>query len=281
MKKIRVGEIEVAYEDEGEGPGPPLLMIHGFTGHRDDFREVRGRLARARRVLIPDLRGHGDSTSTGIAEGYDFETLVRDIEGFVQAVGVHRLHLFGHSMGGMVAVRYALAHPERVASCLFVCTSPAVPVGLGRDSVLRAGRLGCERGMAWLQARIEKKAREAQGETPFYHGEYPSERYWTHHRRRLLAMDPLAYLNLGRAMMDQAPVTDRLGEIRVPCLVLVGGDDEEFLEGADLFERGLPEVVRVTLEGAAHHPHHERPEGFFAALEAHFARLGEEPCGDG
>ena len=85
-------------------------------------------------------------------------------------------------------------------------------------------------------------------------------------------MDPEAYGALGLLMMDQAPVTPRLGEIRCPTTVLVGSDDTEFLRGADLLAAGIPGAKQVVLSDAGHHPHMESPEAWSAALRAHLLR---------
>ena len=72
-------------------------------------------------------------------------------------------------------------------------------------------------------------------------------------------------------MLDETPVTDRLGEIALPTLVLVGAEDTQFLEAADLLERGIPGAVRVTLPDAGHHPQRENKPAWLAAVGDHLA----------
>lgn len=269
-RRLAVGDIEIAFEDLGDPAARPLVLVHGFTGHRDDFVNVRDALATRRRVLVPDLRGHGDSGRSARPEDYTFEAAVGDLLGLLDALDVDRCDLLGHSMGGMVALRFALAHPERLASFVAMNTSPEPTAGMLSGGLEKAACIALEAGMAVLQEKAEQAARR----TPDPVIERWSDRYWTHHRRRFLAMEPAAYAGFGVAMTSQSAVTSRLGEIHAPALVIVGDADADFLPGAALLESGLAAARRVTLSGAGHHPHEESREAWLAALEEHLAEHG-------
>jgi len=271
--RIRIDDIEVSCSEAGAGD-PPLVMLHGLTGHRDDFLECLPGLAARRRVLAPDLRGHGDATHVGGDGSYDFERLVRDLERLLQALDVPRCHLLGHSFGGMVALRFVLAHPERVASLVLMSTAPFAPDGYDRGTFEKAGAIAVARGMAFLQQLVEKAGRALANPAPSdLQVRRWSERYYAHMRKRYGAMDPVAYRWLGCAMVEQRSLVPRLGEIRCPATVLVGSDDEGFLEGADALEAGIAAARRITLEDAGHHPHIEATEAWTEAIEAHLARV--------
>jgi pimeloyl-ACP methyl ester carboxylesterase len=266
-KRIEIGEIEVAYDDLGSA-GTPLVMIHGFTGHRVDFANVTDALSAGRRVLVPDLRGHGDSGWLG---PYGFAALVDDLRRWLDALEVERCHLLGHSMGGMVTLRFALEHPQRVSSAIFMDTAPCRPEALRREVLERAGELAMAEGMAELQARVEKAGRaRSQGSA----GEWDVEDYWAHHQRRYAQMDPRSYLELGLAMTDQTSLVPRLPELDCEALVIVGDGDADFLPGADLFEAHLPRATRVTIPDAGHHPHRENRRAWLEAVEDHLRRAG-------
>jgi pimeloyl-ACP methyl ester carboxylesterase len=260
-----------------EGDATALVLVHGFTGHRDDFIGVLPELAQlgnGRRVIAPDLRGHGDSDGKSGDLGWTFEQLVRDLLAFLDELGLDRVDLLGHSMGGFVVLRFALAHPERVRSLVFLCTGPETPASLPRDGFLKAAELADSRGIGGiggLQEILEKVGRIEPSPTIDSWG----ERYWTHHRRRFGAMTPSSYRGLGTAFFDADSMLSRLHEIDQPTLVLVGESDVDWLPGADLFERALPNVNRVTLANAEHHPHIENTRAFLAAVEAHLGALDE------
>jgi pyruvate dehydrogenase E2 component (dihydrolipoamide acetyltransferase) len=104
----------------------PVVLLHGFGGDLNNWLFNTDRLAERRRVYALDLPGHGES-SKDVGAG-DLEAFAEALGGFLDAVGAARAHLVGHSMGGAVALAYALAHPDRVASLTLVA-----PAGLGED----------------------------------------------------------------------------------------------------------------------------------------------------
>jgi pimeloyl-ACP methyl ester carboxylesterase len=273
-RRITLGDVTLSCNEE-PGPGTPLVLIHGLTGHRDDFAPRLPELAGAHRLLAPDLRGHGDFDHTGREETFTFPQLVADLAALLDACSVERCHLLGHSFGGMVALRFALAHPGRVASLILMDTAPFSPADFRLEAFEKGGAIARARGMAFLQERVERAARRNPAPSPSdRQTEKWADVYWPHQRRRYAAMDPVAYGALGRRMVEQEPVTDRLGEIRCPTTVIVGDQDVEFLAGADALEAGIPGAVRVTLPDAGHHPQMESPAAWLEAVRGHLARAG-------
>jgi 2-succinyl-6-hydroxy-2,4-cyclohexadiene-1-carboxylate synthase len=260
--------IDIASADP-DSIAPPLLLVHGFTGHRDDFDGVARVLAQHRRVIVSDLRGHGDSCLEPGPLGFFFEQNLRDLIGLLDHLGIERCDLLGHSMGGMLSLRLVLAHPERFRSLILMCTAPEAPASLPRSGFERAAEIAEARGMAGLQALMEKAGRLKPSAAIQSWGEH----YWLHQRRRLGAMTPASYRGVGSAFFDSESLVDRLGEIDLPTLVLVGEADTDFLPGADLFEQRLPDVVRVTIKDAEHHPHRENRSRFIQAVEHHLATV--------
>ncbi len=269
----RIAWSEASPTDAGE-PTLPLVLIHGFTGHRDDFIGLLPELSerrRKRRVIAPDLRGHGDSDPGPGVSGWSFEQLVRDLLGFLDPLGLERVDLLGHSMGGFVVLRFALAYPERVRSLTFLCTGPEKPASLPRAGFLKASEIAEARGLDGLQKIIEKAGRIDPSPSIDRWG----DRYWMHHRRRFRAMTPASYRGIGAAFFDSESLVQRLKEVECPSLVLVGEFDRDWLPGADLFEQTLPVVRRSTLLNAEHHPHVENTEAFLEAMEAHLDAVEE------
>lgn len=270
-RRVRIGGAEFAWIEASpaETREPPLVMVHGFTGHRDDFIGVLPELAKKRRVVVPDLRGHGDSVDAAGPYGWNFDQLVRDLVDLLDHFQIERCDLFGHSMGGMLTLRFALAHPERIRSLLLMCTAPELPPTLSRPGFEIGADICDARGIDRLQTLMEKAGRQDCSATIAAWG----ERYWLHHRRRLRAMTAQSFRGIGTAFFDFESLVDRLSEIELPTLVIVGESDVDFLPGADLFERHLPRVERVTLADAEHHPHQENPRAWFDAIEGHLDRV--------
>jgi pimeloyl-ACP methyl ester carboxylesterase len=252
------------------------VLVHGYTGSRDDFREHVPELARLGRTIALDQRGHGGTTNSGRAADYTWDGLVADLLGAFDALGIERADLLGHSLGGMVTLRFTLAHPERVASLILMDTSPR-PLPTRFNEEARAALLERARteGMPALVKTLREwgarmptppsmlRARERMGEDVF----------WERIERKLLAMDPVAWDQLARTIADHGSAVDRLGEIRCPTLVLVGAEDAPFLAPSDELERGIAGAQRVTIPDAAHSPQLENPARWFEAIRGHLERV--------
>jgi pimeloyl-ACP methyl ester carboxylesterase len=272
-KRVRLGDVELLCNEE-PGEGRAFVLVHGLTGHRDDFRTRLPELADLGWLLAPDLRGHGDFTQTGVEATFAFPQFVADLEAFLDAEGIESCDLLGHSFGGMVSLRFVLEHPARVASLILMDTSPFTPDGYSRDALEKAGEIARARGMEFLQEIVERASRANPNPSA---SDAATERwggaYWPHHRLRYTAMEAAAYGPLALSMMDQTSLESRLGEISCPTSVIVGAEDVEFLRAADAFEAGIPGAVRTTIPEAGHHPHMENPAAWSAAVRAHLGRV--------
>ena len=274
LRKLAVRGIEMELEEAGAGERP-LVLVHGFTGSRDDFREQLPRLAGLGRTIALDQRGHGGTTNSGRPEDYTLDGLVADLAAAFDALGLERADLLGHSLGGMVALRFALAHPERLASLVLMDTSPRpMPMPIPESAREALGKLVREQGVAALLPAL--RGRPALQVAPSMRRSIEAmgvEAFWERIRRKLEAMDPVAWSALLHVLGEHRPVSDRLGGIRCPTLVLVGAEDLPFLAPADELARGIPGAERVTIPDAAHSPQLENPAAWFAALRTHLERV--------
>jgi len=171
-----------------------------------------------------------------------------------------------------VALRFALAHPERVASLVLMDTS-ARPMSLPIPEPVRAAlvELVHEQGVAALLPGMRQRGGLPPSTLRTIERMGP-DAFWGRIERKLEAMDPAAWSTPLGVLGGCAPCADRLGEIRCPTLVLVGAEDQPFLAPADELERGIPGARRITIEDAAHSPQLENPTAWAAAVRAHLAR---------
>lgn len=140
-----VDGIKVRYARRGEGSGVPVLFLHGFGGDLDNWLFNLDAVAESTPVIALDLPGHGQSTPR--LPGTSLADLAAFVARFMDAVGVPRAHLVGHSMGGAIASRLALDQPQRVASLTLVNSA-----GLGS-----AVNLGYIAGFVSAESRRELK----------------------------------------------------------------------------------------------------------------------------
>ncbi|MEZ4368724.1 MAG: alpha/beta hydrolase [Kofleriaceae bacterium] len=135
----------------GAADAPPVVLVHGFLDHAWSWASVATRLAAAgRRVIAPDLRGHGDSDRVGAGGYYHFFDYVADLDALVDALGLGQLDLVGHSMGGTVSAYLAGTRPARIRR-LALLEGLGPPDGSGQLDGLPARTAGWIDG--WRRAR--------------------------------------------------------------------------------------------------------------------------------
>jgi pimeloyl-ACP methyl ester carboxylesterase len=260
-KQLTIGSVDLAYNDEGAG-APPLLLLHGYTGAASDFADVTPPLAASRRVVAYDQRGHGDSTNTGDAATYTFHQLTDDLTGFVDALDLAPIDLLGHSMGGIIAMRYVLAHPERVRSLVLMDTA-AAPAG-AMPKQIRDGlvSLAHDEGMPAVFAVIKE----------FLTNAGMAEALIERMRRKFERLDPEAFGALAEGLETYASLIERLPEISCPTTVIVGELDAGLRASADVLALSIEGAHLAVIEGAGHSPQEDRPDEWVAVVEAHLAR---------
>jgi 3-oxoadipate enol-lactonase len=124
MDDIRAGGIRLAYRTWGPADAPPVVLLHALGEGSADWAPVAAALAPAWRVYAPDLRGHGASDWPG---SYTIEQLTTDLAAFLDALGLDRVVLGGHSLGAAPAYLYAARHPGRVARLILEDPPPPWP----------------------------------------------------------------------------------------------------------------------------------------------------------
>lgn len=142
-EKISVGNIDVNYikiENE-EASVAPIVLLHGFGGDLNNWLFNLEALGGERTVVALDLPGHG-ATTKDIGDG-SLASLAQVVAGFIEALGLGRVHLVGHSMGGAVALQVAQEAPEKVASLSLLC--PAGLPGTALSSAYTEGFIGARR----------------------------------------------------------------------------------------------------------------------------------------
>ncbi len=233
----------------------PVVLVHGFTGSSLDWADVLPALGEHHHVIAYDHRGHGDSTNTGDASTYNLEQLVDDLAGVVAALGLKRFHLLGHSMGGFVAMRYALRAPETVASLILMDTSAEALPGISQYFG-EAKRMAAEQGMDALFAVAEQFLPTDE------RGRELAERM----RRKYHTMDPVAFVALADELGSTHSVLDRLSELTMPVTIFVGENDAPFVSPSAAMTAVIPGAEQVTFAGAGHCPQEDDPAGWTEAL---------------
>jgi pimeloyl-ACP methyl ester carboxylesterase len=261
MPEATINGVRINYELHGES-GPPLVLIHGYTGDITDFRLQLPAFSPSFRTLIVDLRGHGQSEAPTDRSAYTIHHFADEVEAFIDEIGFPQYHLLGHSMGGAVVQEIALRNPERLLSLTLFSTTDDFSVA-GANGPLQV----------WRDYRF--KVAEEQGmealsklDSPFPPPPHmPAERT-EEMRTRMSKMSVDSFIGAWQGLTDwQGTHGERSAGIRTPTLVIYGELDTGFLvDGAKDLGKNIPNARLVNIPEAAHQSQWERPELFNAAL---------------
>ena len=258
-KVARVRDIEMAYEDAGRGE-PFVLLLHGFPFDRSMWREQARALAETWRVVVPDLRGLGE-TSLGEAGGAaTMEEMAADVAALLDELNVGRAVVCGLSMGGYVALAFCRAFPERVRA-LVLADTRALP---DTDDARRAREENARRALSEGVAPIaDAMMPKLLSEGTIANRPETVARV----REMILNAKPEGVAAALRGMARRRDQTDLLEEIEAPTLIVVGREDT-FSTPSEAGEmRGKIRGARLRIiEGAGHLSNVERPEEFSRAL---------------
>ncbi len=254
--------IQTAYHDKGEGH--PFVLVHGFTGSKLDFQDQLGWFSNLRRVLAYDQRGHGESSNTG---PYTFQQLVDDLMNFLDRLQIDTCDLLGHSLGGMVAMRAVLAHPERFSSLILMDTSPTpievFPQGVHDRLIDLVEREGCEALVGMMRGQPLNPTQQLGVD---YLGE---SEHWRRISVKLSQMDPQAFTELAQQLAAADSLLTQLAELNCPTTIVVGAKDAPFIEASSKMGDSIPGASVVTIAQAGHSPQYENAEAWREAITEH------------
>jgi len=143
VPKVKVNDIEINYDVEGEGE--PLVLIHGLSGSTRHWFFQIPEFSKHFRVIAYDVRGHGQTDKP--KQEYSIKLFADDLRGLMDKLGVDKAHIIGLSMGGYIAQQFALDYPDKVKSLVLADTASEIgEVGqLGfKNWILYAEKLGME-----------------------------------------------------------------------------------------------------------------------------------------
>ena len=138
-KTLRVNDLALHYLEWGEADAPDIVCVHGYTGSADAFNALARRLQDRFHILAPDVRGHGESAWSP-AGAYQYADQAGDLAAFVDRLGLDRFVLIGTSMGGIIAMAYAVAHPQRLLGLVINDIGPEAEAGTQRITQMVGSR---------------------------------------------------------------------------------------------------------------------------------------------
>ena len=272
-----------AERDEGR---VPLLCLHGGPGANWLHMKPYEALADERRVVFYDQLGAGNSavTEPHDAAMWTPELYVEEVDAVRQALGLERVHVFGHSWGGMLGMQYAAGRPEGLVSLIVESSPASVPAWMPEVQRLRSE----------LPPEVEATLREHEEagtiDDPVY--EEASMVFLQRHFCRtdpwpewlvqcfqVLDANPEVYHSMNGpnefhviGTIKDWDISERLGEIDVPTLVFSGRYDEVTPAVTEAAHRGIPGSEYVVMEKSSHMSQAEQPEETLALVRDFLSR---------
>ncbi|MBK9739771.1 MAG: alpha/beta hydrolase [Actinobacteria bacterium] len=236
--------LDLAYVSTGPSDGPTLLLLHGLTNDADAWSrvmsEVSDRMPGLRIVAI-DLRGHGQSSKPADPAAFTIPSMARDVVAFMDAVGIERASIAGHSMGSLIAQDIALTHPDRVDKLVLISSTanaqgaPILGSWLLDDVIQGQWRTSlAAQGVAWPQPALSRTPLDADPDAVAwmrtYWNVYPltPDRDTTDGATRAAGLPLATWLGATEGIMafDRR---QQLTSLTTPVLVLWGTQDAFFL----------------------------------------------------
>lgn len=241
---------------------PVVFLLHGLGAQSETWYRTIRVLAEQHLVIAPDLWGDGESDGPRFLKR--FEPIVVALDALMQSLGINQAVVVGHSMGGLVAGRFALDHPDRVAKLVLVDAG-----GIGREMswLLKLASIPV---IGWLVFAPTELLVRLSARWVFYppdHVHIGVLRSFHHSRFNHVSAEVIRRAISRVGQEDQAYILPRLGEVRVPVLVMWGEQDRLFPVGQlDGFDDAFPEIEVHIFPDVGHWPYAEKPDDFHARL---------------
>ena len=265
MSTIKTNGVELYYERRGSGD--PLLLVHGLLFSAASWRDQVDVLSAEYDVIAVDLRGQHRSETTGDLAGFDLWNQAEDIHGLITQLGIAPVHYAGLSMGGMIGMRLALRHPEDLRDLVLLDTSARgeEPEKVERYEamrhVMKKGEL--EHVLPGLPVVFFADA---------YVADFPGKVEEWFESLRLCNTNGLEMSS--RAVDYRDDISDQLGHIKLPTLVIHGREDVPIpVEEAELLAARIPGARLELVEAAGHQSNMDHPVEITALIRAFLAAL--------
>ena len=254
--EVRLGTgVRLHYVEQGDSNGPPIILLHGYSDSWVSYTQVLPLIDKKYHVYVPDLRGHGESDRP--ASGYTFPDFANDIIAFMDAKGLKKATIVGHSMGSFVAQHVAATARERVEKLVLVGSAPAVSNGEVSQLQIEVNALTDPVPLKFVtefqNSVITRPVPDEFMDRVIHESMKLPARVWRDAMAGMLAKNS----------------TVTLSKITAPTLIIWGDRETVFPKRADqeTLRKGIPNANLKVYEGTGHCPNWEEPARFVKDLQ--------------
>jgi 2-succinyl-6-hydroxy-2,4-cyclohexadiene-1-carboxylate synthase len=264
----------VRYHVDTWGTGFPLLLLHGFTGNSEGWKEFAPFWKDHSKTIALDIIGHGKSGSPPDIGQYQIEESAAVINSLLEKMGIGKIDVLGYSMGGRLALTFAVNYPEKVRKLILESASP----GLRTEAERHERRIQDNKLSEKIRQEGIKNFIDYWENIPLFQSQKSlPEKIRTRIRCQRLAnsIDGLANSLNGMGTGVQPSWWDELAHLEMPVLLITGNLDQKFCRIAEEMSKILPNVKWKTAEDAGHAIHVEKPELFGTIVSGFLSQTGE------
>ena len=253
---------------EGSPEKPAVLFLHGFLGSSADWSETMDALRTSHYCIAPDLPGHGRSLR--LPDPYTMSETIGGLRRVLKDAGTASAAVVGYSMGGRIALHFAVRHPEACSRLVLESASPGLA-----DAAERLERRGADEAMA---IRLETDDFRAFLEDwygqPLFHSLGAREDLIKKMIESRTANDARELARSLRSLGTgvQQPLWESLPDVRMPSLAIVGAEDGKYVEIAQRMAVLMPRLRTAIIPNTGHNVHAERPGEYVEILREFFER---------
>ncbi|MDD9956302.1 MAG: 2-succinyl-6-hydroxy-2,4-cyclohexadiene-1-carboxylate synthase [Anaerolineaceae bacterium] len=252
---------DLSYHFRCEGSGPPLLLLHGFTGSHANWAHLQAGFAEHFLTHVVDLPGHGKTDTPGDATRCRQELVSADLVALMARCGHNRFNLLGYSMGGRLALALTLCFPDKVTALVLESASPGLPTAAERerrqqqDEAL-AGKIEAEGVRRFVEEWEQLPLFASQRQLP------SSVRNALRQQRLGNSAHGLATSLRGAGTGTQYSCWSQIPQLKTPTLLICGELDAKFCDLARRMVSANPALKLRQVAGAGHCVHLEQAQSF-------------------
>ena len=261
MAFIEVNGVKVHYTVWNEQARVTIVAFHGFTGSVRTWEQVAVELGKDVRFIAIDLLGHGQTSSPTDVNLYSMEAQVALLHDCLHQIVAEPFHLLGYSMGGRVALSYAVKHPTHIQSLILESASP----GLEAEDVRAERRINdAKLANKIMQEGIESFIDMWENIPLFASQKLLVSEIQQTVREERMKQKPIGLANslLGMGTGQMPSLWHRLQELSMPVFLLTGAIDHKFVNIANKMIKVNENFDHITISGCGHAIHVENPEKF-------------------
>jgi 2-succinyl-6-hydroxy-2,4-cyclohexadiene-1-carboxylate synthase len=251
----------VAYHVEIFGEGYPLVLLHGFTGDTSTWDLFCEAWSKHSQLIMVDIIGHGKTDSPEQMNRYRMEAAVEDLAILLKELKIDKADILGYSMGGRLALSFAITHPQQVRKLILESASP----GLKTEAERKERKLEDQKLATFVQVKGMEAFIDFWEKIPLFQSHQnlsQQEQNKLKQQRLSNSVTGLANSLLGMGTGSQPSWWEQLANIECEVLLITGEEDQKFCRIAEEMQKRLKYSTWTKVKDCGHTIHVEQPEKF-------------------